>query len=117
MGVESLTLWDETGQARRSDPPTAHTAAARIRPRSARWALMIAHVANPNGLTDEEAAELAGLSLRSEYATRCSELRGHGYLEDTERTRVGDSGLPRMVRRITERGRSAMADELEAMVR
>lgn len=94
------------GQARRTDPPTSQEAAERIRPKSARWQLLAAHLADPDGLTDEEAADSAGLSLRSEYATRCSELMRAGYLRDTEATRTGASGMKRQVRVITEQGRA-----------
>lgn len=98
------------GQARREDPRTSHTAAHRIRPGSARYQLLAAHRDHPTGLTDEEAAAAADLSPRSEYATRCSELRNVGYLADTTTTRPGDAGTPRMVRVITRRGLAALAD-------
>jgi hypothetical protein len=108
---EPVSLWDleERGQARSSDPPTSHAAAFHVRPGSARFALLSAHLDYPAGLTDEEAAVLGGLSLRSEYATRCSELERAGFLEPSTITRTGDSGLPRMVRRITDLGRHAVA--------
>lgn len=100
---------DGPGQARATDPDTAHAAAAarRWRKTSARAQLLGAFVeAGAYGLTDEQAAELAGLSLLSEYATRCSELRALALVEDTEERRPGSSGLARVVRRVTGDGRA-----------
>lgn len=95
-------------KARLSDPVTSHAAALGIVPKSgtAKAKLLAAHLAHPDGLTDREAAELAGLNLRSEYATRCSELQRAGFLEATEAVRPDpDTRTDRMVRRITLRGR------------
>jgi hypothetical protein len=103
-----MNLWDlleDHGQARRDDPHTSHAAAHAVHPGSARYRLLVAHYDHPDGLTDEEAADLANLSMRSEYATRCSELSRSGFLEDTVATRRGESGLARIVRRITAAGR------------
>lgn len=99
-------------KARRSDPATSKTAddIARSRRGSQLRKLLIAHawnVGSPRylyGLTDEEAASHAGVSLQSEYATRCSELRAAGMLEDTMFTRRSWSGAERMIRRITPLG-------------
>jgi len=108
------TLWPRTigpehGQARESDPPTAHGAAARVRPGTQRYQLLAAHRSHPGGLTDEEACAVAELSPTSEYATRCSELRNAGYLVDTTAVRLGDAGHPRLVRCITGLGLAALA--------
>jgi hypothetical protein len=105
------TVGPEHGSARDRDPITSKAAAARVRPGSARHRLLVAHRDNPTGLTDEEAADIAGLSLASEYATRCSELRNYGLIEDTARTRPGDAGTHRMVRRITARGHTVLRGE------
>lgn len=102
--------WDDTGQARWTDPDTAKQAAISVRPGSARYSLLVAHFRYPAGLTDEQACDLAGLRRVSEYATRCSELTRAGFLEETELTRSGDSGLLRMVRRITPAGRAALIE-------
>lgn len=99
---------EDHGQARRDDPATAQLAALRVRPGSARHALLEAHRTYQDGLTDEEAATIAGLSLASEYATRCAELKRAGYLEDLGKTRRGRSGMARMVRRITRAGVRAL---------
>jgi len=113
-----LGLWDEQPKARASDPATSHDAAEsarlNVRTGSARARLLLAHheaykdaapFGNDIGLTDEEAAAAAGLPLTSEYATRCSELVGAGYLATTERTRIGSSKQARVVRVITDAGR------------
>lgn len=98
------------GQARNSDPDTAQLAAQFIRAKatSARVKLLAAHARHWNGLTDEEAACYAEVSLSSEYATRCSELKRCGFLIDSGETRQGASGTPRMVRQITPEGQRAM---------
>jgi hypothetical protein len=65
-----------------------------------------------DGLTDEEAMEVAeGVSPKSEYATRCSELRTAGYIVDTGQDRKGDSRLPRIICRITPMGLAAYRRE------
>lgn len=102
----------EQQKARLTDPPTSHAAARAIAPKStsAKGKLLRAHLWHPAGLTDREAAEVAGLDLRSEYATRCSELVRLGLLEDTDATRPDpDTRTDRMVRRLTAIGR-AVAD-------
>jgi len=108
--IETPTLFDGPGQARHTDPSTSHAAAAFIRAKAttARVQLLHAHRRNPDGLTDEQAAEIAGLSLASEYATRCSELLRLGFLETTGRTVRSKSGTDRRVLRITAAGESAL---------
>ena len=96
---------DDHGQARHTDPQTSKDAASLVRPGTMRAKLLEAHSWNQKGLTDEEAAEVSGLSLTSEYATRCSELLRAGLLEDAGFTRTGASGMARMVRRITPEGK------------
>ena len=66
--------------------------------------LLKAHIAHPHGLTDEEAASLSGVSMLSEYATRCSELKRDGVLVDTSKTREGRNGIGRIVRKVTPLG-------------
>jgi hypothetical protein len=91
---------------RTSDPLTSRQADlfASSKSTSARLRIIEAHAAHPNGLTDEEAAMIAGLNMTSEYSTRCSELKRDGILEDTNRTRVGSTGLQRTVRQMTSAG-------------
>lgn len=104
--VSTPNVDTDHGQARHTDPPTARAAAMSIRPGSARHQLLVIHREHPEGLTDEEAATLAGIDLGSEYATRCSELMRLGLLVDTDITRPGASGLARLVRRVTTQGYS-----------
>lgn len=102
----------EQQKARLTDPVTSHAAARAVAPKSgtAKAKLLAAHLSHRDGLTDREAAEIAGLDLRSEYATRCSELVRLGLLEDTDDTRPDpDTRTDRMVRRLTILGR-AVAD-------
>lgn len=101
-----MTLPPDHGQARHRDPKTSKAAASLVRPGSARYQLLEAHLRFPEGLTDEEAAIEAQLPLTSEYATRCSELLRAGLLMDTVMTRPGASGMSRMVRCITPAGRA-----------
>lgn len=89
-----------TQSDRKVDPLQLITAKAD----SARVQLLGAHVAHPNGLTDEEAASLCEVSMLSEYATRCSELKRDGLLMDTSQTRPGHNGIPRIVRKVTPVG-------------
>lgn len=98
--------------ARATDPRTSHKAAEVIRLKAGtqRHRLLEAFardslVGNGTGLTDEEAMEqTVGVSPTSEYATRCSEMRRAGWLVDTGEDRKGNSGTPRIVSRITEKG-------------
>ena len=104
--AEVIHLSRTAGKVRASDPATSRQAAlfAEATSTSARLRLIEAHAAHPNGLTDEEAALIAGLSMASEYSTRCSELKRDGIVEDTTRTRVGSTGLQRVVRQMTSAG-------------
>lgn len=60
------------------------------------------------GLTDEEAAERAGL-LRACYWRRCTDLRQGGYIFVTTATRKGEAGVPRTVCSITDEGVALLA--------
>lgn len=55
-----------------------------------------------DGLTDEEAAAIAGLPERSCYWKRCNELRDAGLIETTGQERPGLAGVPRIVCRVSE---------------
>jgi len=100
------------GQYRVTDPDTARMAASFVTAKAttARVRLMEAHALWPQGLTDEEAADVAGLVLTSEYATRCSELLRMGFLADTGQRRSGRAGADRMVRAITTAGLNAVME-------
>lgn len=102
------------GQARNTDPWTAKDAAMLVRPGGQRRRLLEAHLWNPGGLTDEEAAAHAGVDGRSEYATRCSELVRAGLLENTDESRPGEAGMARIVRRITDKGAWVMGNTSDA---
>jgi hypothetical protein len=110
--LDSLPLFDQP-KARAADPETSHQAAEEVRlsPKlgSARWRLLLAFAdAGEAGLIDPEACERAGLSLQSEYATRCSELTNAGFLELTGEKRAWTTGQDRAVRRITQAGYKAL---------
>jgi hypothetical protein len=63
-------------------------------------------LAGKTGLTAEEAAVTANLSLRSCYWKRVSELVQAGYLTVTKATRISDLGRPQRVNKITPAGRA-----------
>ena len=80
-------------KSRRTDPATSTGAEVLMKARagSARIALLEAF-GRGYPMNDKDAALHAGLSLQSEYATRCSELRRLGVIEftgDSEQTSVG----------------------------
>ena len=98
---------ESTPTARNTDPGTSHAAAEAVRfnAQTAKGKLLRAHYeTDREDLTDEEAAKLAGLSLTSEYATRCSELRNLGLLVETGDERRGRAGMARIASRITQHG-------------
>jgi hypothetical protein len=97
---------DQPGRARRTDPATSQAAGkdAAYRAGSQKALLLTAFTSHPDGLTDEEAAIIAGVSLTSEYAKRCSELRDAMLIvprinpaTGEPLTRVARSGLQRIV--------------------
>lgn len=98
--------------SRTTDPATSKQAAGAVKVRagSQRARLLAAFGKNAadhlvDGLTDEQAARIAdGVTLTSEYAKRCSELREAGLIEPTGETRPGVSGAERIVSRITSEG-------------
>lgn len=101
--------------ARRTDPATSHAAtrAVTIKAGTQRQRLLTAFNAS-DSLTDEEAATLAnGVTLWSEYAKRCSELRAGGFIQVTGEKRRGESGLQRDVSAITPMGTLALHDMLD----
>jgi hypothetical protein len=83
--------------ARHSDPWTSHAAAISIRQtaKSQREAILAAYADYPNGLTDEEAASIAG--AKGCWWKRCSELRAEGLIVDTGYVRNGSAGRARIV--------------------
>ena len=113
MTETPLYWWDlpamNEPKAKISDPATSKQAAESIKLTSKSQALrlLMAHYRNPQGLTDEEAAVIAGVNLRSSFRTRCSTLRNAGLLDDTLFTRISELGKANMVRVITEKGKQA----------
>jgi hypothetical protein len=97
---------------RNADPRTSGQAVPGVMRRGSQRHLLLrsyAERAPESGLTDEEAMERAvGVNPNSEYATRCSELRNAGWIEDTGEDRKGNSGTPRIVCRITDAGRAEL---------
>ena len=98
--------------ARATDPDTSRTAARRatVRAGRSRARLLASYAvddvfAGNGGLTDEQAAEWAGVHPRSCWWKRCSELRHAGLIADTGERRPGAAGPPRMVCAITDAGR------------
>jgi hypothetical protein len=101
-----------TGRTRRGDRPTSVQGAQGVayRAGSQKDLLLRSYLNQSDGLTDEEAAKVAGLSLRACYWKRCGELREDGMIrilirDGQEVTRVGDAGSSRIVCEITLRGR------------
>jgi len=70
-------------RARRTDPETSQEADLRLSSaRSHCRALLLIHYRHPDGLTDEEAAEYAGLTHPGIcWWHRCSDLRAQGLIE------------------------------------
>ena len=87
---------------RSSDPWTSEAAARSVEDaaRTERNRLLRAYEECPDGLTDEEAAEMVG--ARGCWWKRCSELRALGRIRPTGRTRSGVSGRSRIVCKIVE---------------
>ena len=102
MNLDDLPLF------RAQDPPTSRAGAGDVRLRlgSQQAQLLAVYAADPNGLTDEQAGDLSGLSANRSccYWKRCSELRHKGFLRDTGRTAEASSGSMQMVCEITKAG-------------
>jgi hypothetical protein len=94
--------------ARSSDPVTSKAAARGVayRAGSQKARLLAAYAAHPEGLTDEEAAGLAGL-LHTGFWKRCADLRNDGVIAPVVTpayvlvTRAASSGEQVMVCRMT----------------
>lgn len=83
------------------DPLASHRGADHIAPKRAsqRDRLLAVYAEFPEGLTDEEAAEAAGIVTGA--WKRCSELRTLRLIEDTGRTRASRAGVACAVYRLT----------------
>ena len=105
--TNQTTMFDSrSGRYRADDWETSVEAAQNVayRAGSQKAKLLQAFAdAYPNDLTDEEAAEAAGISLTSEYSKRCGELRQDQRIvvvypiEGVPLTRPGKAGIPRIV--------------------
>lgn len=94
------------GRVRRGDYPTSRAGAEAIsyRAGSQKALLLEAYeAALPGGLTDEEAAKAAGISMRACWWKRSNELRQAGKIVPTGEERPGDAGVPRIVCRAASR--------------
>ena len=97
--------------ARATDPSTSNDAIHDVLPRagSQQMKLLLAYGSRPMGLTNEEAAEIAGLlDSRSCWWKRCADLLAAGLIEDTFTTRTASTGSACRVCAITEKGKRAI---------
>jgi hypothetical protein len=104
----TTTTYDyRPGRYRSTDPSTSAEGARSVAYRAgSQKALLLRAYVDTNGLTDEEAAAVAGLSHIG-FWKRCAELRRDGFIEDTGTTRTGVAGVNCMVCEITEAGLDA----------
>ena len=103
-----MTTFDDLPLFRSTDPQGSANGAKHIRPRAGSQAMRIlgVYVANSiYGLTDEEAAQLAGVHHGWK---RCADLRRMGFIEPTGAQRPTLAGVNAMVCRITARGLEAL---------
>jgi hypothetical protein len=88
------------GRHRKNDRDTsiegAESVAYRAGSQKARL-LEVYVTAYPKALTDEEAAQLAGLPMTSCYWKRCGELRQDGKITELSVTRKGSAGVERIL--------------------
>jgi hypothetical protein len=64
---------------------------------------LMAHVSNPDGLTDYELAEICKRQLNS-INRRRSELRDLGFVQETNRKGTSPNGSPLTIWKVTKRG-------------
>ncbi len=103
-------------RARHTDPETSHAGAAAVAVRAGtqKARLLAVYADAPDGLNDEEAAERAGVNMRSCWWKRCNELRKLHFIEPVTDaqgnlvTRLSSVNVPRMVCVITPLGRAAL---------
>ena len=97
-----------TQMARSTDSETSKQASigASKRSPSQKIQLLIAYAMHPNGLTDDEAGTVSGLSSLAKccYWKRCSDLENEGFIARTLETRPSLVGNQMMVRAITPKG-------------
>lgn len=94
--------------ARTTDPSTSNDGIHDVLPRagSQQYKLLLAYGSRPLGLTNEEAAEIAGLNVPGCcWWKRCSDLLQAGLIEDTFTERTASTGSAQRVCAITEKGK------------
>lgn len=92
-------------------PDTSKAAAKKVRTGSQKHRLLVAYAAHPDGLTDEEAAEITGMLGQHGVCwwARSCDLRDEGRIADTGQTRPSPrTNEERMVCSITDLGREAL---------
>lgn len=97
--------------ARLSDPPTSNEGIHDVLPRagSQQRKLLLAYASRPMGLTNAEAAEIAGLNIVGACPwKRCGELLRAGLIENTLQERTAPTGSMQSVCAITEKGKRAI---------
>ncbi len=102
----------QRGRARRNDHATSIAGAADVAKRAGgqKAKLLSAYSNAPQGLNDEEAAERAGVPMRSCWWKRCGELRVLGLITELKDangetvTRLSSANVPRIVCVITPLG-------------
>lgn len=102
--------------ARTTDPVTSNDAIGVVLPRagSQQKKLLLAYASRPMGLTNEEAADIAGLNVVGCcYWKRCGELARAGLITYIGVTRKASSGADQQVHAITEKGKLALRGSTE----
>lgn len=92
--------------SRTTDPITSHLGEQDVKMRADSQKMRLLRVYEEFGMMNSEhAARLAGISMRSCFWKRCSELcLDMGFLFDTGKTEPGDAGSERIVYTITSSG-------------
>jgi hypothetical protein len=110
--IHQVTGTDPAALHRSDDAATSMAAAAAIAPRSGtqKHRLLVQYSTSEGGMTDEEAAEAAGLYIEARgWWQRCADLRNDGLIADTGTTRVSPTtGKDRAVCQITPAGLQAL---------
>jgi len=97
--MTDLPLWATMGRARRNGHATSQAAGDSLPCTTPAHQLLLRQyeLAGSDGLTDEEAAQLADLPATSCWWKRCGELRKAGAIVPAGRTRAGAAGRARIV--------------------
>lgn len=117
--TDNLPDWKKN--VRENDPETSKRGAKDVRLRSDghKFKLLSSYAwTGDSGLTDEEAATHSGLIESSHccWWKRSSELRRLGYIAHNGNTKVGASGTPRMVCKITDAGIDAFENAAKNII-